>query len=75
MSTRELLQRIIVDPEICHGRPCVRGLRYPVSWLLELMSGGMTHEEILTDFEDLQRDDLLATLAYAAQLCAVKRIH
>jgi len=35
----------------------------------------MTHEEILTDFEDLQRDDLLATLAYAAQLCAVKRIH
>ena len=74
MSTQELLQRIIVDPEICNGRPCVRGLRYPVSWLLELMSGGMTLEEILADYEDLQSDDLLATLAYASRLVAVKRV-
>jgi len=74
MSTAELLQRITVDPEVCHGKPCVRGLRYPVSWLLELLSSGMTQEEILADYEDLQRDDLMAVLAYASRLSDVKRV-
>jgi Protein of unknown function (DUF433) len=45
--TEALLQRISLNPEICHGRPCIRGLRYPVEFLLELLSSGMTHEEIL----------------------------
>jgi uncharacterized protein (DUF433 family) len=68
MSTEELLRRITVNPEICHGKPCVRGLRYPVPMLLELLSSGMTVEEVLADYEDLEREDLLAALAYGARL-------
>ena len=52
----------------------MRGLRYPVEMLLGLLSSGMTHDEILADYEDLERDDLLATLAYAARLSRTKRI-
>jgi uncharacterized protein (DUF433 family) len=70
----QLLARITIDPEICHGKPVVRGLRYPVETLLELLSSGMTTEEILEDYADLERDDILAVLAYAAELSQVKRI-
>lgn len=69
----DLLKRITVDPQICHGKPVVRGLRYPVEMLLELMGSGMTNEEILADYEDLEREDLLAVLSYAARLSQVKR--
>jgi uncharacterized protein (DUF433 family) len=68
VSMDSLLARITVDPAICHGKPCVRGLRYPVEVLLELLSSGMTFEEVLGDYEDLEREDLLAVLAYAARL-------
>src|SRR5665213_1817385 len=51
------IERITVDPAICHGKPCIRGLRYPVETLLELLSSGMTFEEIQADYEDLERDD------------------
>lgn len=70
----DLLDRITIDPQICHGKPVVRGLRYPVETLLELMSAGMTIEDILADYEDLERDDLLAVLAYATRLSRVKRM-
>ncbi len=60
-----LLRRITIDPHICHGKPCIRGLRYPVEMLLELLSAGMTIEEILADYEDLERADLLAALVFA----------
>jgi uncharacterized protein (DUF433 family) len=60
------LGRITTDPDICHGQPVVRGLRYPVQMLLELLSSGMTFDEILDDYEDLERDDLLAALEYGA---------
>ena len=63
-----LLSRITIDPSVCHGKPCVCGLRYPVEMLLELLSSGMTPDEILADYEDLERDDLLAVLAFAARL-------
>jgi uncharacterized protein (DUF433 family) len=69
-----LLTRITIHPEICHGKPCIRGLRYPVEFLLELLSAGMTHEEILDDYPDLERDDLFAALAFATRLSQVKRI-
>ena len=69
-----LLSRITIDPGICHGKPCVRGLRYPVETLLELLSSGMTIDEILADYPDLERDDLLAALAYAAQLARTRRL-
>lgn len=69
----DLLKRITMDPRINHGKPVVRGLRYPVEMLLELMSSGMTMDEILADYEDLERDDLLAVLSYATRLSRVKR--
>jgi uncharacterized protein (DUF433 family) len=69
-----LLARITIDPAVCHGKPCVRGLRYPVETLLELLSSGMTAEEILADYEDLERDDLLAVLAFAARLARTRRL-
>jgi len=68
------LTRITTDPAICHGQPCVRGLRYPVESLLELLGSGMTFDEILADYEDLERDDLTAVLAFAARLARSKRI-
>jgi len=69
-----LLSRITIDPAICHGKPCVRGLRYPVENLLELLSSGMTIDEILADYEDLERDDLLAALSFATKLSRTKRL-
>jgi uncharacterized protein (DUF433 family) len=70
-----LLSRITIDPAICHGKPCVRGLRYPVETLLELLSSGMTFDEVLADYQDLEREDLLAVLAFAAKLSRTKRLH
>lgn len=74
MSEQELLARITTDPGVCHGKPCVRGLRYPVEFLLELLSSGMTEQEILADYQDLQRGDLLAVYAFAARLSRVKSV-
>ena len=71
---QELLSRITIDPNICHGKPCIRGLRYPVEVILELLSAGMTHEEILEDYEDLEEDDILAALTFATKLSQVKRM-
>ncbi len=72
--TSSLLQRITIDPNICHGKPCIRGLRYPVELILELLSSGMTTEEILEDYEDLEKDDILAVLTFATQLSQIKSI-
>ena len=74
MKSSELLERISTDPSICHGKPCIRGLRYPVNMILDLLSAGMTSEEILADYDDLEPEDILAVLAYAARLSQVKRI-
>jgi uncharacterized protein (DUF433 family) len=70
----DLMQRITIDPHICHGKPCIRGLRYPVEILLELLSAGMTVEEILADYEDLEQEDIFATLVFATRLSQVKRM-
>ena len=64
--------RITLDPQICHGKPCIRGLRYPVETVLEWLAGGMSIDEILADYEDLEREDILAVLAYAARIAQVK---
>lgn len=69
-----LLDRITLDPNICHGKPVIRGLRYPVETMLELMSAGMSIDNILADYPDLERADLLAVLEYARQLSQVKRM-
>jgi len=69
-----LNERITIDPQICHGKPCIRGLRYPVENILELLSAGMEIEEILADYEDLEKSDILAVLTFATRLAQVKTI-
>ncbi len=71
----DLLSRITIDPEIAHGKPVIRGLRYPVQTILELLSAGMSFDEILADYPDLEREDLLAALVYAAKLTEVKHLY
>ena len=71
----DMLTRITMDPDICHGKPCIRGLRYPVEMLLELLSSGMTIDEILSDYQDLERSDLQAVFAFATRLSQTKRLH
>jgi len=73
-ESSKLLERITMNPEICHGKPCIRGLRYPVDMILELLSAGMSNEEILADYDDLEPEDILAVLAYAARLSQMKRV-
>jgi uncharacterized protein (DUF433 family) len=74
MSEAELLARITTDPSICHGKPCLRGLRYPVEFVLEMLSGPTTVEQFLKDYPDLESDDLKAAFAYAARMSRVKRL-
>lgn len=62
----ELLQRITIEDGKLGGRPCIRGLRIRVQDVLEMLAGGMTAEQILTDFTYLEPDDIRAVLAYAA---------
>ena len=62
----DLLKRITVQSGKCGGRPCIRGMRIRVTDILQLLSAGATYEEILEDDPDLQRDDILAAIGYAA---------
>jgi uncharacterized protein (DUF433 family) len=71
----QLLQRITLDPNICHGKPCIRGLRYPVELILELLSYGMNAKEIIDDYDDLEHEDILPALLFAARLTQVKSIY
>ncbi|MEM8584255.1 MAG: DUF433 domain-containing protein [Bacteroidota bacterium] len=66
------IDRITIDPEICHGKPCVRGMRWPVEVVLDLMLSEMTHDEILEDHPELEKEDLLASLEYAKLLVSGK---
>ena len=59
MKSSELLERISTNPSICHGKPCIRGLRYPVDMILDLLSAGMTSEDILADYDDLSNSRYL----------------
>ena len=70
-----LTDRITIDPDICHGKPVIRGLRYPVETMLELLASGMTTEELLADYPDLVKEDFLACIEYAARLTQVKSIY
>lgn len=72
--TELLSERITIDANICHGKPTIRGLRYPVENVLEWLSSGMSVDEILVDYEDLEKEDILAVLEFASRLTKVKRI-
>jgi uncharacterized protein (DUF433 family) len=60
-----LLSRITIDPEICHGKPVIRGLRYPVESMIEYLAAGDSIDDLLMEFPDLEREDLLACLEFA----------
>lgn len=70
-----LLTRITINPNVCFGKPTIRNMRYPVEIMLELLSAGMNIEEILEDYPDLEREDLLACLEFATRMVQVKSIH
>jgi uncharacterized protein (DUF433 family) len=59
------LNRITINPNICHGKPCIRGMRRPVVVILGLLEGGMTIKEILEDHPELEEEDIYASLQYA----------
>lgn len=67
------LDRVTSDPDICHGQPTIRGLRYPVETVLEWLSSGMTVDEVLEDYPDLERDDVLAALEFGALVAGRSR--
>ena len=71
----DLLQRITVNPEICHGKPTVRNMRYPVEMILDLLASGMTDKEILADYPALEDADIKACLQFASSLTSIKAIH
>ena len=68
MKHEELLSRISVDPDVCHGKPCVRGHRVWVSLILDLLADGMTTEQILAEYPGLEGDDVRACVAYGAEM-------
>jgi uncharacterized protein (DUF433 family) len=70
-----LLSRITIDPDICHGKPAIRHLRYPVESLLEYLAAGDTFEDLLEEFPDLVREDLQACMEFAAQSLKLKSRH
>ncbi len=70
-----MLDRITIDPDICFGKPTIRGLRYPVEMILDLLSSGMTNAQILQDYPDLEEDDIKAALQFAAKLAKVDSLN
>ena len=70
-----LITRITTNPDVCFGKPTVRNMRYPVEMILDLMSAGMTTEELLEDYPDLEKEDIRACLLFATRLFHVKSIH
>ena len=70
----KLLERITLNPDICHGKPCIRNMRYPVAMILDLLASGMTNKEILKDYSALQEADIKATLLFASNLTKFKSV-
>ncbi len=68
------LQRIVVDPNICFGKPCIRGTRIWVSLILDFMSNGLTIEEIIAEYPQLREEDIRAAIAYGAEMARERYI-
>jgi uncharacterized protein (DUF433 family) len=68
MTHEQLLERIVTDPSICHGRPCIRGHRIWVSLVVDLLADGMTADQIREQYPELEADDIRACMAYAAEM-------
>ena len=74
MDTKELLSRITINPKVSFGKPTIRNMRYPVEIILDLLTAGMTNNEILEDYPDLENEDIRACLLFATRLVRVKSI-
>jgi uncharacterized protein (DUF433 family) len=72
---KNYLTRITIDPEICHGKPCIRGMRWPVDVILDMLSSEMSIDEILQDHPELEREDIIASLQYAKLLASGKSLN
>ena len=59
------LDRITIDPEVCHGKPCIRGMRWPVEIIIDMLGAGMTIDHIIEDHPELEKEDILASLNFA----------
>lgn len=68
MTREELLSRISIDPEVCFGKPCIRGHRIWVSLVLDMLAGGQSAEEIIREYPQLEEADILACIAYGAEM-------
>ena len=68
MNREELLHRISINPNICFGKPCIRGTRIWVSMILDFLASGTTEEEILRDYPSLTHEDVLAAIGYGAEV-------
>lgn len=70
----EKFERITIDPTVFGGKPCIRGMRFPVSKVLDLLAAGMTVEEILKDYPYLERDDVLQAIKYSAWILQEEKV-
>ena len=68
MNKNELLARISIDPEVCFGKPCIRGHRIWVSLVLDLLSSGLTVQQVLEQYPGIEEADVLACIAYGAEM-------
>ncbi len=68
MNNEKLLKRISINPNICFGKPCIRGHRIWVSLILDFLASGMTTKEILEDYPGIEEKDILACIAYGAEM-------
>jgi uncharacterized protein (DUF433 family) len=68
MTNNNLLSRISIDPNVCFGKPCIKGHRIWVSMILDYLAGGVSIEELLEEYPDIEREDVLACIAYGAEM-------
>ncbi|MBO3464204.1 DUF433 domain-containing protein [Aetokthonos hydrillicola Thurmond2011] len=68
MTRDNLLSRISIDPNICFGKPCIRGHRIPVSLILDRLASDVSIEEVLEEYPSIEREDILACIAYGAEM-------
>lgn len=69
------LSRITLDVDVCHGKPCVRHMRWPVEVVLDLVGSGMTMDEIVAEHPELEREDIVICLRYARLLLSGEPVH
>ena len=74
MERKKLLERIAIDPNVCFGKPCIRGTRIWVSLIIDNLAAGNTEEDVLTEYPQLEHGDILAALSYAAEMTRERHV-